>query len=138
MSRRLALAALALAALLAVALAFGACGEGEDPDDVEASDTWTVTSRGFSFDTGTIVVPEGSEVVLHFLNEHRGYPHNISIYPEDGGDPVFRGEIIEGTGEVEYRFDAPEPGVYRFQCDPHPDRMRGTFVVRAADDVAAD
>src|SRR5436305_2350213 len=38
--------------------------------------------------------------------------------------------LIEGGKTATLNFSIPKPGSYRFQCDVHPDTMKGTILVR--------
>jgi plastocyanin len=87
-----------------------------------------VTAQGLAFDTAELTLPAGGDAVIAFTNNDTGIPHNVAIYTEPGGDPIFQGEIVAGPTTVEYRFPAPDPGTYYFQCDVHP-QMSGSVVV---------
>jgi plastocyanin len=86
-----------------------------------------LVAQGTAFDTSQLSLPAGGEVVIAFDNRDP-LPHNLAIYPEQGGDPIFQGEIITGPAQVEYRFPSPEPGTYDFRCDIHP-QMTGSVTV---------
>lgn len=87
-----------------------------------------LVAEGLAFDTPELALPAEGEVVIAFDNKDAGIPHNVAIYTEEGGDPVFQGELVTGPTTVEYRFPAPDPGTYYFQCDVHP-QMSGSAVV---------
>lgn len=95
-------------------------GGGGQPISVVAQDT--------AFDTSEISLPAGGEAVIAFDNRDT-LPHNVAVYTEQGGDPIFQGEIITGPAMTEYRFPAPAPGTYYFQCDVHAPLMNGTVTV---------
>jgi plastocyanin len=94
-------------------------GGGEEPVSVVA--------QGTAFDTSQLSLLAGGETVIAFDNRDP-LPHNLAIYPEQGGDPIFQGEIITGPAQVEYRFPSPEQGTYDFRCDIHP-QMAGSVTV---------
>jgi plastocyanin len=80
----------------------------------------SIVAQGLAFDTPELTLPAQGEVVIAFDNQDAGIPHNVAIYTEQGGDPIFQGEIVTGPTTVDYRFPAPDPGTYFFQCDIHP------------------
>jgi plastocyanin len=90
--------------------------------------SFNVVAKSTKFDTDTLVVVAGQEVVINFENKD-GALHNISVYTLNGGDPIYRGKLFTGPETMEYRFEAPPPGVYYFHCDAHPE-MAGVFVAR--------
>jgi len=53
-----------------------------------------------------------------------------AIYPsaDDLANPLFRGELLTGPGEIDYAVDPLEAGKYYFHCDVHP-TMSGTVSV---------
>lgn len=89
----------------------------------------SISAQGIAFDTAELSLPAGGEALIAFDNQDQGIPHNVAIYTEQGGDPIFQGEIITGPASTEYRFPAPQPGTYYFQCDVHPPQMNGSVVV---------
>jgi plastocyanin len=129
-----------LALVAAVAVLGGvACG-GSDADltalateaaGVEPRTAMTVVADGLEFDTDTIVVPANTEVSITFENRDTGTLHNIAVYTDDGDDrtEIFSGELFQGEDTRTYTFTAPDPGVYLFRCDAHPD-MNGAFIAK--------
>ena len=103
----------------------GPAGKGEGQ---AAGASVELAARGLAFDTTELSLPSGGEAVIAFDNQDTGIPHNVSVYTEAGGDPIFQGEIITGPDSIEYTFPNPGPGSYYFQCDVHP-QMSGTVVV---------
>ena len=87
-----------------------------------------VAANNLAFDTDQLELPAGGEVVILFENQE-AVPHNLSVYTSPGGEALFQGEVVSGPTEVEYRFPAPAPGSYHFQCDLHPTTMSGTVTV---------
>lgn len=127
---------LLLAPLLLLVLPVLACG-GSDADipalataaaNVEPASSFNVVAKNTKYDTDTLVVTAGEEVVISLDNQD-GALHNISVYTVDGGDAIFRGDLFTGPETKEYRFEAPPPGVYYFHCDAHPE-MKGVFISR--------
>lgn len=87
-----------------------------------------ISAQGIAFDTSEMALPAQGEAAIAFENRDPGTPHNVAIYTEQGGDAIFQGEIITGPASIEYRFPAPDPGSYYFQCDVHP-QMNGSVAV---------
>lgn len=98
----------------------GSGGGGGEPVSVVAEDS--------AFDTSELSLPAAGDVVIAFDNRDT-LPHNVALYTEQGGQVLFQGEIITGPATIEYRFPAPEPGSYYFQCDVHAPLMNGTVTV---------
>jgi plastocyanin len=92
--------------------------------------TVNVTASGIAFDTSTIDLPANQPSTIHFVNEDNATQHNIAIYPsaDDLANPLFRGELLTGPGEIDYAVDPLEAGKYYFRCDVHP-TMNGTVNV---------
>jgi plastocyanin len=90
--------------------------------------TIPLVAESLAFDTPELALPAGGEVTIAFDNKDAGIPHNVALYTEQGGDPIFQGELVTGPTTAEYRFPAPDPGTYYFQCDVHP-TMNGSAVV---------
>jgi plastocyanin len=107
----------------------GAPGGGGGGGSEKAGAPVSISAQGIAFDTAELSLPAGGEAVIAFDNQDQGIPHNVAIYTEQGGDPIFQGEIITGPASAEYRFPAPQPGTYYFQCDVHPPQMNGSVVV---------
>jgi plastocyanin len=87
----------------------------------------TIVAEGLAFDTSELMLPAGREASLTLDNRDEGTPHNVAIYVEEGGEPIFQGEVFNGPAQQTYTFTIPEPGEYYFQCDVHP-QMNGTVV----------
>ena len=135
-ARRAALLVLAL--VLAVGLA--ACSSGESSESAAASSGGSpggtaevtdgvveITADDLAFNATTIVAPAGEAFTIRLVNNDSA-PHNISVYVEEGGDPVVQGDTINGGETVEVEVPALEAGEYFFVCDLHPN-MNGTVVV---------
>jgi glucose/arabinose dehydrogenase/plastocyanin len=92
----------------------------------------TLTAKNIAFDAKTISVPAGSTVVMTFVNNDAGVPHNFALYTNSAATTkIFSGDFVTGVKTVTYTFTAPAtPGNYFFRCDLHPEMMTGTFVVR--------
>lgn len=105
--------------------------EGEGGEGGGADADLTVISENIAFDTDTITVGGGEEVVIDFQNPDSA-PHNIAVYQDQASgvaqeDPIFQGETIDGGESIVYNIPAVEAGEYYFQCDVHPN-MSGAYV----------
>ena len=89
--------------------------------------TVEVTAQGTAFDTSEIALPADSPSTIVFDNQD-SVPHNVAIYTEQGGEPLFAGDIITAT-TADYPVPPLEAGSYYFQCDVHPTDMNGTVTV---------
>lgn len=89
----------------------------------EAEDAFVLAAENIEFDKDEIDFPADTKLKLKFEN-HDEEQHNFSLLREEGGESIFRGEVI-GKGEKIYEFTTPEPGTYFFQCDVHPTQMKG-------------
>jgi cytochrome c oxidase subunit 2 len=91
-----------------------------------------LVAKNIAFDVDTISVPTGVEVMINFVNQDTGVPHNFALYTSSAAtDKIFVGQIIDGPGSITYTFMAPAtPGTYFFRCDVHPTMMTGVFVVK--------
>ena len=125
-----------MALLFVSAVMLCACGGG-DADipalataatDATPASSFNVVAQDTEFDTDTLVVAAGREVVIDFENRD-GASHNVAVYTEKGGDVIYRGELFTGNDSRQYRFQAPPAGVYYFRCDAHPE-MDGVFIAR--------
>jgi plastocyanin len=88
-----------------------------------------IVAQNIAFDTSEISLPAGGQAAIDFDNRDPGIPHNVAVYTEAGGEALFQGEVITGPASITYRFPAPQPGQYYFQCDVHPTTMSGTVTV---------
>jgi plastocyanin len=86
-----------------------------------------IVAEGIAFDTNELMLPAGRQASLTLDNRDSAVQHNVAIYTEEGGEPIFEGELITGPAQQTYTFTIPEPGEYYFQCDVHP-QMNGTVV----------
>jgi plastocyanin len=133
MARRL----LGISALLIAALDVLACGGGKadiaalatSAADATPSAALEIQAKGTKFNTDTLVVPAGREVVLSLDNQDPA-THNLAVYTDkDAGQNLYRGDLFEGREARDYVFQAPAAGVYYFRCDAHPD-MDGVFIAK--------
>jgi plastocyanin len=106
-----------------------AAEESPSPEDTPAPGGATVeiSAENLAFDTSELQLPADG-ATIHFANQDDGQTHNVAIYTEAGGDPLFNGEIITGPAEIDYDVPPIDPGDYYFQCDVHP-QMNGSVTV---------
>jgi plastocyanin len=89
----------------------------------------TIVAQGIAFNASELRLPAGEEASITLDNRDAGIPHNVSIYTEEGGGPLFTGELFAGPEVKEYTIPPLEAGTYYFQCDAHPPQMNGTVTV---------
>ena len=122
------LATVAVALVLAAGVAGALKGEREFHHAEGGEGEFLLAAENLEFDKESLDFPASSEVVLVFENRE-AIPHNFSLYESEGGEALFEGEILNAEGEIEYEFETPPGGEYYFQCDVHPDQMKGTVNV---------
>ena len=86
-------------------------------------------AENVAFGRDEITLAADTEVEIRFDNNDRDIQHNITILGQDPSRPIFRGQLVTGRATVTYTFHSPPAGEYRFQCDIHPDQMKGTVKV---------
>jgi plastocyanin len=88
-------------------------------------------AKNIAFNTSTIMVPAGANVIISFDNQDQGIPHNFAVYQSSAAkNAIFTGKIVTGPAKATYTFTAPStPGTYYFQCNVHPTQMNGQFIV---------
>jgi plastocyanin len=138
-------------ALSLVALALAACGggaqappraaqptAGASPAPAQCSPSGTtlqITAEDDKFDKDCLAAPADTPFTIEFTNKDKAvgddpiFTHNVSIESGTGVRTFFAGEIVRGPKTVEYQVDPLPAGTYGFECDVHPQRMNGTFVV---------
>ena len=87
-----------------------------------------IAALNSQFDKDCLAAPAGQAFTIAFDNQDASIPHNVSIYTQEGGEPLFEGETITGT-QTTYQVDPLEAGNLYFQCDVHPTTMQGDFAV---------
>ncbi len=124
---------LAIGTVAMVAGGITAAARGErkfEEHGVEHAGAIELKAEGVAFKSTTLTFTADAEVELKFDNEDRDVQHNFAIYGADPAKPIFRGQLVSGVASVTYKFHAPGPGEYRFQCDVHPTQMKGTITVK--------
>jgi plastocyanin len=93
-----------------------------------------ITAQNLVFDKTSLSLPANTQVTIHFTNNDPSTQHNIGIYSADPAtDPsakeLFKGDPVTGPGSTDYTVNPLPAGSYHFQCDFHPDTMKGTVTV---------
>jgi len=87
-----------------------------------------IIASGIAFDRPTLEVPAGRAFPLLF--ENRDFAsHDVAIYPENGNDALFVGEVFSGPDSRIYQVGALPAGTYRFECQVHP-QMDGKLIAK--------
>jgi plastocyanin len=113
-------------------LLVAACGIGPPVGHASGPPVATVelVAEDLAFDRDSLEIPAGGVIAITLENRDPGILHNVAIYRDAGGDPVFRGETFTGI-ETRTNLAGPlTPGTFRFVCDAHP-TMSGTLTVAA-------
>ncbi len=117
-------------ALALIAAGIWAANAGERHIEEHAGhEKHEIVAKDTAFDETELKFHAQDDTSLLFQNDDKGILHNVAIYEHDAKGPiVFQGDVINGPGEVTYKFRAPALGEYYFQCDIHPN-MNGKVVV---------
>jgi plastocyanin len=86
------------------------------------------SATAFAFDKECLAAPAQTRLMITFNNEDN-VSHNFDILDHAGGTSFFNGKIILGPKTFTYKVKPLHPGSYLFQCDIHPLRMSGSFLV---------
>ena len=116
--------------IIGAGLAIIGIGEGHsaaEQPQAAASGGVVVSASGVAFDTSELSLPSDEETTVTFNNDD-SVDHNIAIYEEEGGEELFKGEIVGAGQRADYKVPALPAGEYYFQCDLHP-AMNGSAVV---------
>ena len=101
---------------------------GEAPPANGGNEAYSITATDNAFDKSTLQAPPETEVTFTLHNDGKT-KHNLAFYQSQGGAEIAVGEILDGGADEEITFTTPGEGDYYFQCDLHPDQMKGTFEV---------
>ena len=101
---------------------------GETP---AGPDPYRVVATDNAFDKETLQAPPTTAVTFTFENDGQT-KHNLAFYQSAGGAEIKVGEILDGGESEQIAFTTPAEGNYYFQCDLHPDQMKGVFQVTAS------
>lgn len=124
-----ALAAFSGVTLLAAGVAGAVKGEREFPHEGGEEGAVVLVAKDLAFEVEELDLPAGKVVVDFENHDPPGVQHNLAILPDGGGEALFRGPLVDGGGKARYEFDSPPPGKYTFQCDVHPQQMKGPVLV---------
>jgi plastocyanin len=127
--------ALLVGAGVVAAVAFGDRGPQEAEARAGAPQAVTLEATGLKFAETRLTLRAGATVRMTFENRDRGIEHNFVLFPgpTPSGQPLFRGDLVNGPGRTVYTFNAPtRPGTYFFHCEIHPTQMTGTVTVTPA------
>jgi plastocyanin len=89
----------------------------------------TLVAENVQFTTSTLSFPADKPVTLKFDNKD-STAHNVGIYDKKGGKELFKGSVVTGPTSTDYKVSPLKAGTYYFQCDIHPDSMKGTLTVK--------
>ena len=87
-------------------------------------DVVNISAMGIQFEQSAVTAPAGTPFTIHFDNKE-AVPHNVEIKDGSGAE-VFKGDIITGPGQIDYKVPALAAGAYTFSCIVHPN-MTGTL-----------
>lgn len=122
------------AAMVGGGVVAAAAGERSFEHPGEHGKELELTALNTAFDHAELTLAKGAEGKLKFSNQDPGVPHNFALF--EGADAqaklAFRGDIVTGPTSTTYTFETPAPGKYYFQCDVHPNTMKGTLEVTEA------
>lgn len=90
-----------------------------------------IMAKDKAFNTSTITVPAGAQVIINFDNQDSGVQHDIAFYTDSSAsNTIYRILATTGPDKITDTFIAPStPGTYFFRCDFHPTTMTGQFIV---------
>lgn len=114
---------------VAVVGALGGASQAKEPTCAPEGTALTISANDIKFNKDCLMAPAGEAFTITFENQETA-PHNVAVYDKANGNKVlFKGEVFLGPRTVTYSVPAQAEGWYVFQCDPHDDKMVGTFVV---------
>ena len=88
-----------------------------------------IGARDLGFTAPCMVANAGEAFTIHFTNAD-AMPHNVAVYQDSSkANEIMRGEIQNGSGEIDYDVEALDAGQYYFDCTVHPADMNGTLYV---------
>ena len=119
---------LALLAVVAFA-AIGIAGCGDDDDAADKgnggggdANAVTLTATDFSFKPADLQLKAGEKATIELKNDGKT-KHNLTI------KDLKVDEDVEGGKSTKISVE-PKAGNYQFQCEYHPDKMKGTITVK--------
>jgi plastocyanin len=89
-----------------------------------------LVAKNVTFDQTSLTAQANARFQIQFDNEDEAIQHNVAIYSDQAAtNNLFRGTIVTGPIQTTYDVPALPAGTYFFQCDVHPNVMKGTIVV---------
>lgn len=89
-----------------------------------------LTATDNKFDKATLEAPPNTDVKFELKNAGK-VKHNLHFLDKAGGaDLAPAGKFIDGGQTDSISFKTPAAGTYYYQCDLHPDQMKGALVVK--------
>jgi plastocyanin len=99
-----------------------------NPTDVPGGSTGVVVSAlNIAFEQTDIAAPADAAFTISFDNKDAGIPHNIAI-KDSMNMEKFKGDLVTGPGQAQYKVEALPAGEYTFVCSVHPN-MAGKLKV---------
>lgn len=108
-----------------------AAAGGSKPETAPASETAlteVATDNKFSAVSYTIMAGTPYTLTLQNKGEALHNWHILGVKGTDGKD--VDSPLADGGRSVSFTFTAAKAGTYRFQCDVHPDEMKGSVTVQ--------
>jgi plastocyanin len=90
-------------------------------------DVVQIAALNIAWEQTEVSAPAGKPFTIHFNNKDAGIPHNVAIKDASGME-MFKGDIVTGPIETDYKVPALAAGTYQFVCTVHPN-MVGTLKV---------
>lgn len=136
------LAAVAAAAVLVLSGCSSGSGSGGSDTTAAAAPTTTTAApattttaapaaaasdqllaKGFAFSPTKLSFPAGGKISFTFTNQDSA-EHNFTLEGVDGAE-----KDLDGGKTTTVSFTAPKAGTYKFHCEYHPAKMKGTLTV---------
>lgn len=110
----------------------GGPGGGGQPGGPPAGGNAVVATDN-KFDNTQLTATVGQPFTLTLKNNGK-VPHNIAFYTANDAKtpltPDSKGAILTAGKSETVTFTPTAPGTYYYQCDLHPDQMKGTLIVK--------
>ncbi len=87
----------------------------------------TVSAVNVAFEQTEIAAPADTKFTIAFDNKDAGIPHNIAI-KDSMSMEKFKGDLVTGPSQAQYKVDPLPAGDYTFVCSVHPN-MTGKLKV---------
>jgi plastocyanin len=90
-------------------------------------DVVDISALNIAWEQTEVSAPADKPFTIKFNNKDAGIPHNVAIKDASGME-MFKGDIVTGPIETDYKVPALAAGTYQFVCTVHPN-MIGTLTV---------